>query len=413
MKPFFVFFTVFAVMTTARASSQVLSGDENRIRAVSVSGLKRTKPHIIEKPLQRFVGMDAGSVDPHEVFAIVKSIGVLEPLSVEITDNQGGKTLAVTVREKWAVFPLPLLSVSSSGWLAGGVLLDANAFGVKDTLLAMGMGGPEGLSAAAMYLNTPDSAGEFGWSIMGWFSSREIKDTDQTGKQTLRKYKATTIRPAIGLSYQIAEHIASNVSLSYRHVALQDAENPINAPEKGAQGITLSPELSIRWSDWDGYLLNENHALLKYDCTFTFDGGHTHSLSLNAVCHHSVIPGFRVFAKGGAVFSSASADPFFTPPMNNVVNILAMSYSPTSFAGASLGLETHLCTVSLGTVTLSFAYQAVYSHGDVSPHQADHGAAASLQLYFSGIALPAVGLGGSYNAARNVWQYTLNIGLSF
>jgi hypothetical protein len=35
--------------------------------------------------------MDAGTIDTNEVFAVVKSIGVLEPLSVEIVDSQEKK----------------------------------------------------------------------------------------------------------------------------------------------------------------------------------------------------------------------------------------------------------------------------------------------------------------------------------
>jgi hypothetical protein len=430
MNRFFMFLAAFTVMVTG-VSSQTLSGAENQVTAnlengtghkseicaVSVSGLTRTKPHIIEKPLQKFIGRDAESIDINEVFAIVKGTGILEPLSVEITDNQegGGKTLAVTVRDKWSIFPIPIVGVSSSGWSAGGVLMDANAFGIKDTAMAMGLFGSGDITARLMYIDSPDDIGEFGWNVMGFFSLQENENTDQEDERVLRRYDSMSIRPSAGLSYALNEHITPSLGLSYRHVTLRDTEDPINAPENGVRGITLSPGISIRsTSTWDGYFLNEKQASFKYEYTFVIDDDDVHSVSLNTAFNHSIIPGFRATAKSGVVFSSPSASPFFTSsPMSAAVNILPAHYYATDFAGVSLGLEKSLFRFSHGMITLSAAYQAVYSHGDILAHQFDHGAVALLQMYFSRLAFPGLGLGGAYNVARNTWQYAFNMGMSF
>jgi outer membrane protein assembly factor BamA len=311
-------FTVFTALITG-LSSQELSGnnqEENQITsnlekriehkseicAVSVSGLKRTKPYIIENPLKKFIGKDAGSIDINDVYAIVKSTGILEPLSVEIIDNEqgSGKTLAVTVKEKWSIFPIPIVGISSSGWSAGGVLMDANAFGVKDTMMVMGIFGSGDITASLMYINSPDGIGKFGWNIMGFFSLQENENTDQTGEQTLRRYNSMSIRPLAGLSYSLSEHITPGLSLAYRYITLRDTENPINAPENGVQGITLSPGISIRNnSTWDGYFLNEKQASLKYEYTFVLGGEDRQSVSINAAFNHSIVPGFRLTAKSG------------------------------------------------------------------------------------------------------------------
>jgi hypothetical protein len=390
--------------------------EENTITAVSVTGLKRTKPRIIEKPLQRFIGMDAGDIDANEIFAIVKSIGVLEPLSVEIRDNgeRKGKILAVTVREKWAVFPIPAVSINSTGWSAGGVLMDANAFGLNDMMMAMGIFGAGDLMAGMMYINTPDGIGEFGWNVMGFFSVKENENTDQTGEQTLRRYNSMSINPTIGLSYALSEHITPSLSLSYRHVALRDTENPIIAPENGARGITLSPNIRIRYNEWDGYFLNEKSASLKYNYTLVIDDDDVHSLSLNAAFNHSIVPGFRFIARGAVIFSTPSASPFFnSSPASVGVNILSGDYSANHFAAGSLGLEKYLFKLKFGTASLLAIYQAVYSYGDLLNHQFDHGAAAMVKVYFSGLALPAISLGGAYNVGKNTWQYAFNIGMAF
>ncbi|MDR1286820.1 MAG: hypothetical protein LBK08_04350 [Treponema sp.] len=418
MRQIFTAVLLFAAVTTGLCPQEISGSiqEENKITAVSVTGLKRTKPHIIEKPLQKFIGRNAGTIDTNEVFAVVKSTGVLEPLSADILDNQekSGKTLAVTVREKWAIFPVPLVSVNSNGWSAGGALADSNAFGLKDVIMAMGMFGSGDVTAGVMYANTPDGIGEFGWNVMGFFSIKENENTDQTGDKTLRRYNSMSINPAIGLSYGLSEHVTPSVNLSYRYIQLRYTENPVNAPENGAQGITLSPNIGIRHNTWDGYFLNEKSASLKYNYTLIIDGDDVHSVSLNAVFNHSIIPGFRFTAKGGMTFSTPSTLPFFvSSPAVAGVHILSGTYSANRFAGGSLGLEKYLFKLKFGTISVTAAYQAVYSHGDLLKYQFDHGAAAMVQMYFSGLALPAMGLGGAYNVDKNAWQFAFNMGMAF
>jgi hypothetical protein len=257
MKKLFMLFLAF-VLLAAGGAAQALSGTENLITSVSVPGLRRTKPHIIERPLQKYIGMDAESIDINEVFALVKSAGILEPLSVEILDDQGGngKTLAVTVRDKWSIFPIPIFGIHSGGWSAGGVVVDANAFGINDTMMAMGLFGGGDIATSVMYINSPDDIGKFGWNVMGFFALQENESTDQTGKQVLRRYNSMSIHPLVGLSYLLSGHIVPSLSFSYQYVALREAENPISEPKSGVQGITVSPGVNIHnTSTWDGYFL--------------------------------------------------------------------------------------------------------------------------------------------------------------
>jgi hypothetical protein len=125
---------------------------------------------------------------------------------------------------------------------------------------------------------------------------------------------------------------------------------------------------------------------------------------LNAALNQSIIPGLRSTAKTGIVFATDSALPFFeSSSINSSVNILLQKYSAVDFAGVSVGLEKYLFKFSFGTVSASAAYQAVYSHGELLHHQFDHGPAAMIQMYFSKVAFPGMGLGGAYNVDKDTW----------
>jgi hypothetical protein len=223
-----------------------------------------------------------------------------------------------------------------------------------------------------------------------------------------------SIHPTAGLSYQLSELVTAGIGLSYQNVMLRETEHPLNESANGTQGISLSPNIGIRHNTWDGFFLNENHASLKYEYTLVVGGDDVHSVSLNAAFNHSIIPGFRFIARSGMVFSPLSASPFFeSSPMNAAVNILPASYSAASIAGISVGLEKCLFKFKLGTVSLLAAYQAVYSHSGLLPHQFDHEPVAILQMYFSRLAMPGMGLGAAYNVDKDIWQYAFNMGMTF
>jgi outer membrane protein assembly factor BamA len=429
MKRIGIFFVLFLIILSRIFSQESRidnlsnkSTDENTITSISISGLKRTKLYIIENPLQKFIGLDAGSVDINEVIAIVKSSSVVEPLTVEFENSQdgNGKVLTITVKEKWSILPVPFFNIGSSGWGFGGAFIDSNAFGVKDNIMAVGSYSPGSWMATVMFIDSPNAVGDFGWNIMGMFLHQDKENIDQKDEQTLRRYNSIIINPSFGLSYKLTELITHSISVGYKNVMLRDTESPINAPEYGIQAVSIAPGVGITHNTWDGYFLNEKSASIKYTYNFVIGGDDVHSVELihsvmlNGTLNHSIIPGFRVTAKTGMVFATPSASPFFeSSPISAAVNILPQKYSAVDFAGVSLGLEKFIYKFKFGTLALSAAYQIVYSHGALLKHQFDHGPAAMLQMYLSGIAIPAVGLGGAYNVDKKTWQYAASIGVAF
>jgi outer membrane protein assembly factor BamA len=389
--------------------------DDNTITAVSIVGLKRTKPHTIEMLLQKYIGYAVDDVDIYDVYAIIKDTNILEPLSVEITDSETGygKTLTVTVYEKWSIFPVPFFSINSDKWNVGAAFIDSNAFGLRDMMLIAGSFGSDSWFASLMYIKTPKAAGGFGFSFMGMFLNQETENTDQTGNDILRRFNRLSINPSFSLSYPITEFINSNLNVSYHYIKLNDSENPLNAPQDGIHAISLSPQLSIRTSSWDGYLLNEKNASLSYTYRFIIGGEDVQSVTLNAAFNHSLIPGFRITAKTGVLFSTTSASPFFESTPNLTVNILSTNYSVLNYAAASVGLEKYLFVFSFGTISVTAAYQVAYSDGIFLRHQFDHGPIATIQMYLSKVALPGIGLGVAYNVDKNFFQYAVNMGMTF
>jgi hypothetical protein len=417
---FLLFFSVDSIAAQTdddreRSVLQEPEPDSNRVVGVFVAGLGRTKPHVAEQPLRKFAGMDAGSINTDDVFAAIMAMGILEPIEVFFTDSPGepGKILVVVVEEKWAFFPLPIVTVSSDTTSFGLAIMDSNAFGLNDKMILMGMYNQAGdWAATAMYMATPDRDHGIGWRIMGFYSDQNRVDTDQN-ENTLRRFSMATAGAGIGLSYSLTGFLSAGISVGVQDKILHETESPVEMPEQGMIGIGIVPTLSLRRSEWDGYFLSEQGASLNYTYQIGLNGPSFHSVSLNGAFVKSLVPGFRIDVKTGAVYSPEAPVLFESSPSSARVDILPGKFSARTYAGVSAGFEKYLVKFGFGTLSVAAAYQAVWSQGPILGLQFDHGPAGGLRFYLSRLAIPAMGFGVAYNVPADFFQGTFTIGMSF
>ena len=181
----FLYFLVITALFFLFPVSKLLPQDHTGIiSSIEVIGLNRTRPHIVTQPLEKFLGLERTAFDQNEVFAVIMDMGILEPISAELVDNEDGLTLLVTVMERWAFFPLPLIIARSGEFNAGIFVLDNNAFGLRDTAVIGGMYGSFGWSAMAMYNYNPRSNGLPGGHIFLCMAIRKGKQPIEMKKYT-------------------------------------------------------------------------------------------------------------------------------------------------------------------------------------------------------------------------------------
>ncbi|MDR2500860.1 MAG: hypothetical protein LBD37_07275 [Treponema sp.] len=392
----------------AQTSASAGEPKDERVAGVMVIGLTRTKARIAEQPLQKYVGLLISEVDLTEAQGRIVALGILEPVSLGFTEAaEGGVYLRVEVKEKWSLIPLPMVLYSSSGELsAGAMIMDANAFGINDKFVAGGLYKTNGWLALLMY-DHRFREGAPGWNGFGMYSRDIRRDTDQREAVVReRALDALTIRG--GAACRFFERYSAGLSLSYHDAALGEADP--YSPEADARFISLGPMVSFRQTHWDGYLLSEQSASLRYAAQIDFAGSVFHSLSFTALYEKPLVPGFRLTGKAGlryypqAPFLFASAPP---------VEILPQTYRIGHYASGALGLEKYLFKISWGTLSVLASYQFAYSHSPAFANQIDHGVTGGIRFYLSKLAIPALGLAGAYNIAKNHGLFSFSLGMSF
>ena len=422
-----LFFTVSFFSTVSSLAAQSVNDDtENQVTALAITGLRRTRLSVAEQPLLKFIGLPADQVDPDDVWAKVMATGILEPLSVEIENG----LLSVTVREKWSIFPIPVFFAGSDGIMGGLAFLDANAFGINDTLFMAGFYHPDGWGASGGYMHA--SQGRFvpGWNGFGYFSREERFDRNQRN-EALRRFELYEISLGAGLNIPLLEDtdlLSASAQFSFNNKfpfnnkmmddkildkKISESPNTMNAPEESMRLFGIGGEIGSRRSSWDGFFLSQESASLRYSYRTSLSGFSYHSVRFRGAWEKSLMPGFRVSMKTGIVYEPEAPVLFESSPSAAHVAILPRNFSAKNYAGLSAGLEKYIFQLSLGTISLGAAYQAVYSEGSILSNSLDHGVVGMLTFYLSRIAVPAVGLGAAYNVKENYLQASFSIGMSF
>jgi hypothetical protein len=392
--------------------SRLDAQEVRRISSVSVTGLKRTKQRVAERPLQKFIGADVDRLDLNEVRAAVLDTGVLEPLAAAVTEEEGLYVLRVTVREKWSLFPVPIITIGSGGTNFGAFLADTNAFGLLDKMFAGGMYGSREWMAGGGYMHSSQRENFPGWRGSVFFSRQERHDTDQKEEDT-RAFHTDSIMASAALSFSFWEIWGLTLGLSYGEKILRDREDSFRPPPSDLRTLGFEAGVSVRKSRWDGYLLSEESASADYTWHLGIGAPSFHSVRFALVWEKSIIPGLRFNARSGGIYAPEAPVLRESSPAVTRVNILPSSFSARNYAGASLGLEKYLLRTSFGTLSLLGSWQAVFSRGSILGDQFDQGLAGALSFYMSRLAIPALSIGAAYNLSAGHLQGSFSLGMSF
>ena len=404
------FFPVSFVMAQNANNDSGDNGTE-RIAAISVTGLRRTRLSTAERYLRRFIGLEANQVDADEVKAAILATGILEPLSVEIEGN----VLAVAVREKWTIFPVPVMAADSGGFSGGLAFFDANAFGLNDKFFLAGFYHADGWIASLGYIYTSRGGLAPGWSGIAAFSRAERHDRDQNNV-ILRRFEFDTISIFGGLNFPLlkdSDLLSASALFSFNDKKIRNPENSLYGPDEDLRIFGAGGEFAVRKNTWDGYLLSQEAASIRYSYRTSFSGLSFQSVQFRGLWEKSLIPGFRLNLRTGLVFEPDAPVLFESSPNAAQVAILPRDFSARNYAGLSAGLEKHLLSASAGTLTVAAAYQFVHSQGSILGDSFDHGCVGMLSFYLRRLAIPAVGLGVAYNVNRNYLQGSFSLGMSF
>ena len=414
-------FTAAIFVSAPNLSAQDVSNDQSRpvepaaettrvagaVTALTVRGLKRTKTIVLELKLGRYIGRSAREIDLDEVEAAIVEMGIFDDIEATIDASDPSRpTLSLSVEEKISIVPLPIFAYTSDGLVGGFGLIDANAFGLNDKALAVGLYQSTGWMGILTYTKTTSDRAPFGWtaSLVGGVAETVVEDDRE---RELFSYDAAAADVAYTLRRNLGRAIALEAGFGFRERAID------GRAVSSARVVPVSIGLSARGSTWDGVFLSERSAEAKGGYAFGLVGDGFAWTEGRLGYERPFYPGLRAVLRAGA-FSAPSAPLVLAEgPATAAVSLLPTDFRVESLAGFSAGLEARVFGFRAATVSALAAYQIAAADGTLTGNTFAQGVALGVRLYLSKIAIPAVDIGAAFNAETGIWRGAFGIGMRF
>jgi hypothetical protein len=407
------FVCIFFLFPLLESFSEENFFDKNLIVGIKIEGLQRTNQSVAEESLHQFLGKNAESIDFDDVRGAILGLGILDPQEVKIedADDGSGKILCVSVEEKWSIFPIPVFFLNSDGYRIGAMFMDSNAFGVNDKFVVGGMYGTSGWLAMLMFFHQ-GREGLPGWNLSAFYSNEKQEHKNQDDKN-IRKFQLDSVSVSAGLSFDFNDFFSSNAALSFYWGDISQPSSSFAIPKDDGSYINARIGSEIDQEDWDGYFLSQKSLSASFEYSYGIESSSYYTFQIKGDFEQSLFPGLKGFVKSAFVFSPDSPPLFESSPSSANIDILPNSFAAKNYLGGSAGFEKSLFSFSMGTLSAFASYQIVYSDGPILGEHFDHGIASGIRFYMKKLAIPALGVGISYNVAASYFQAYFSLGMGF
>lgn len=396
------------------------------VTKITFEGLKKTDEAYLQKVLERFYGQEADSGTLHEIETALQSEGIFEKISVQAAEQKNdsgrlssgdpgnGTVVKVSVKEKITFIPIPFTMVSDNGWMAGGMVMNMNAFGNKTMVVGGGFLSSYSLMGIFSIAKPAASKKEFGWSIFSSVSRNSNSWTD-IYENDFFELKQTSFSSGASLSRKITDFtsVSAGAGTSYSRY---NETSGYALPFSGNTSFKLKANAGLVHgkSDWNGWYLNSKTLSIsgEYGRDFTAKDS-VRKASANIIFQQPVTDRLRICADAAGVYTRGGNITDWNNGSAVLVSILPAKFSSRELAGASAGLELAAAKLKFGIFSIYANYQMVYAENTDEQYKFCQGINGGARLYLSKIAFPAFAFGISRSLTTENWYWAGSIGVSF
>ncbi len=426
---------------TEQTAQEAASG--RIVSKIDFIGLTKTRDSYLQLRYKKYIGMRVDEIDLRELETQLQSEGVFESIVIDVIDGtedgsspsfdeDGNPTakIEVSVSEKITFIPLPFAMYSSSGLIAGGMVMDTNAFGVKDTLMLGGFFASTSLTGMGMFSKPAIERVRPGFQFFTSISKNTPNVRNLKNEEVL-DFENFAVSCSLGIFNKIDKFNTFGLSLGFNYLK-NDTEGDfesIGSATIGSAGLAYS----LSKSDWNGFFMSTSSINLSASLSKYFaldDEASLASVVQNYAAAFStqkpfLSDRFRLLAQvsGACVVAPEKKSAHIVEAKKRSaagVSILSGDFKTDMIFGGTAGFEAALATFKFGLISLIGKYEVVWTE-DFSKNLAFyeledvefcHGPSAGLCLYLSKIAFPALSMNISYNVSESYWQYSFSLGMS-
>jgi hypothetical protein len=383
------------------------------IASIRVEGLRRTRPAVVEQWIDCKVGEPLSRCDLGEIYERLYRLAIFSDIDVALARGPKGVDVVIRVKEKWTLYPVPMLWYSPRTQLAGLLLVEANLLGYNKGLAIGGVYTNRGWYTLAGY-NDPNIGFTDAWATLHGFLGSGLVENDARDATVEQSFDMTRFDLEGALGWTFWDRL-SPAWTSVLRVARVGATH-VEGAEPAHDGTVAIQGFYLVWSDRryrelydEGMRLSAevqhafplDRATPAYD-DVSFDGKWAYPAPLGGFvdvrAHAFTGPLPIVFEErlGGLPGSR-------TLPGSGLV-------AADRYGSLSVEYQVPFWTLSVGTASaLVFGEVGRYAR-NAEPAVTYGGPGAGLRFYLKHVAIPAVGVDVGYETGSRLVQFSVSIG---
>lgn len=406
---------------SANSQNQIPDDESNlqvlpnlKVTKINFSGLKKTKDFYIQSKVKKFLNSSVQDFDMHGLETTLQLEGLFDDIQISMQNSGAGEaSVEVSVKEKITFIPLPFAAYSDSGFMAGLMVMDTNAFGIKDMFLFGGIYSPGSLMGMAAFSKPPKPNGIPGFSVLV-STSKSTTTIENLEKDDVLEYDSIGFSSRLSLTEQIGEYNSISFGGFFQMINADQVDDYDEVDDLKSAGISASYEISK--SDWNGWFMSSSGAEISGGINLyasNSDYKNAKTLSANLRFQQPVIARMRFYSLVSAFYGddkqhiSSCVD-----GGAGAVTILPGNFKTRQIAGANAGLELALVKGKIGTLSVYGDYQFVSAQDFDDEFCFMHGPNGGIRFYLAKIAFPALEMGLSYNVTKHYAQFAVAFGVS-
>lgn len=393
--------------TADDAGHEVISG-------IEITGLERTRESYVLAELSHYVGRSVKEISIDDVKTDLQRIGLFDEIEVSISPKGNQAYLDISVKEKWSLIPIPMLSYIEE--VTGGLFfMDMNAFGLNDKFMIGAIGSKSKFRAMAMF-STPALVGKTGLSFFG----SGAKDKDRiydANKHTVLKYNSVNYMIGAKLTYKISLNssasVGANYSLSYNEVTYNPRETRIDKHDRNMHALSVNGGYVYEKSEWNGWFMSSIRIHLDADLTLINADTVSPDVWFGVSYQKPLfVDRFRVLAHASGYYAWQSTFPLYKKARLIGVDILPPRFRSSSMYGGGAGLETGIYRFAWASLSIGAQYQIVCLQDWDKKYAFHHGWVGAVNVNLSKIAFPAFSMGVAQDVSNGRFYFALGSGMS-
>lgn len=385
-----------------------------KVTKINFSGLKKTKDFYIQSKVKKFLNSSVQDFDMHGLETTLQLEELFDDIQISMQDSGAGEAnVEISVKEKITFIPLPFAAYSDSEFMAGVMVMDTNAFGIKDMFLFGGLYSPGSLMGIAVFSQPPKPNGIPGFSV-SVSTSKSTTTLENLENDDVLEYDSIGFSSWLLLTEQIGEYNSITLGGFFQMINADQVDGYDEVDDLKSAGISAS--YGISKSDWNGWFMSNSGAEISGGINLyasNSDYKNAKTLSANLRLEQPIIDRMRLYSLASAFYGDDKQHiSSYVGGGAGAVTILPGNFKTRQIAGANAGLELAFVKGKIGILSVYADYQAVSAQDFDDEFCFMHGPNGGIRFYLAKIAFPALALGFSYNVTKHYAQFAAAFGVS-